>query len=75
MNEEEKQKLIELRATMYGRALQKFLAQELDHYQDVRNATTLEELLAHQKVVALIEKLFSFMEPTKSTSRGKNEYV
>lgn len=71
---ENKKILEQLVNSQYGSVLREYLEEELKELQDVSNATSWEDTQGRQKAVAIIRKLFSFMEKRLPVERNKNNY-
>lgn len=71
---QDKQLLVELTRSPYGKALKAFLEDELNTIGDITTCTTWEETLGRKLSIQTIKKLFYFMEEKKPTTTQKARY-
>lgn len=67
--------LEELGKNNHGRALRAYLEDELRKIDTVKGVTTLDEALAREKAVLIIEKLFAFMDVSRTPEKKKVVYT
>ena len=74
---EQKQILIELGKTNYGKALFAYLDEQLEELRDIQNLKpfTVKEGVARQHACKIIEDIFSIVKETPIDKRQKNLYV
>lgn len=72
---DKKQLLESLSSSQYGLVLKEYLEEEMKELQDISNATSWDDTQGRQKAVAIIKKLFSFMERKEQVDKGKNIYT
>lgn len=70
----DKETLNQLGKTQFGKALRDFLDEELKEIKDVTRQESWEDVVASQKAVKLIKKLFSFLDEKKLDEPKKNQY-
>lgn len=70
-----KEILNELGKTHFGKELKVFLDEELKEIKDVTKQESWEDVVASQKAVRLIQKLFSFLDEKKVDKPTKNQFT
>ena len=75
MNEKIKQIIqVDLPNSHFGKALEEYLAEEIERMVDVTTAKDWNEVLGRQEAVKIIKKIFRFLNVENIKPTGKEKY-
>lgn len=65
---------VDLPNSHFGKALEEYLADEIQRMCDITTATKWEEVLGRQEAVKILKKVFRFLNTENIKPTGKQKY-